>query len=965
MSLEHESGDPRQHGSAIGCITSDWPAVPLNPAAGCDQPQPRSRSGNGVIATPVRSPAAADRPLPQQHDGDHLPPEAECSATAVDFGPLPTLHRLVSRQVLRTPEALAVDSDNGMLTFGGLGRRAGRVARQLRRLGVRPGTIVGVGVERSPDMLVGMLGVLLAGGAYLPLDPAAATERLAFVIADANLSILLTHERHAGAWPTGVRTVLLERPDADDDGADDRTIGDACFPVDEGVTGDSTAYVIYTSGSTGRPKGVAIHHAAVANFMLAMQHRHPLHQADVVLQSTPHTFDISLYEIFAPLINGARLVLAPPVRHDPRQLALFMQDHGVTVAQFVPSMLGMLASDTAFARGAALRRVFCGGEPLTRDLVRRFRERSSAELVNGYGPTETAIYATTWTCDATADDRDPPIGRPLPNTRCHVLDERLRPLPIGAVGELFIGGPQVAAGYLARPELTAERFVADPFAASADGRLYRTGDLCCWRTDGALEFHGRIDHQVKIRGHRIEPGEIEAVLERHADVERAVVVARDDHRTADTIGKLLRGCLVPRAGRPLDIRAVRRHVAERLPEAMVPEEWLTLAALPLLSNGKVDRRALVDAPLADDRAGTAAGGSDHDPRTLLEHEIARIWMRLFQREHVGRADNFFDLGGHSLLAARLAAELERLVGQRIPIAALFRAPTVAALASMLADSSWMPAWASLAPLQPRGSRPPLFLTHGWGGDVYGFLDVARALAPSQPVYGLQAVGLDGAKPRHESVEAMAAHYVHEIRELMPKGPYQVGGHSLGGWIAYEIAQQLRSQGHAVRLLVFDTYPHGRVPWPASGFAALIHADANCRWAAGRVGHHLDQIARLAPRDLLPYVLRHAVPSAEAPPRRRPPDYYLRTVARYEPRPLDGHVHLFQANRPLVPLLPAFWRRLARRGLTVHRVPFAHNDMLLAQNAGHMAALLDRVLTATHEPGSGAARNPEPLRPAAV
>lgn len=855
-----------------------------------------------------------------------------------------------------------------MLTFGGLAHRARRVAGRLRRLGVGPGSLVGIGVERSQDMLVGILAVLETGAAYVPLDPAGASERLNFMIDDAAASLVLTHARFAAVWPASVRTLLLDQPEArDDESAPRRTDVDSS----PAGGGDSLAYVIYTSGSTGRPKGVGIHHAAVTNFMLAMQHRHPLQPTDVVLQSTPHTFDISVYEIFAPLILGARLVLAPPGRPDPRPFALFMEDHGITVAQFVPSMLGMLVADEAFDRKRALRRVICGGEPLTRDLMRRFHERSDAELVNGYGPTEATIYATTWTCDPTADDRAPPIGSPLPNTRCHVLDERQQPLPVGVTGELYIGGVQVAAGYLERPDLTARRFVADPFSGDPRARLYRTGDLGCWRADGTIEFHGRIDHQVKIRGQRIEPGEIEAVLERHPDVARAAVVARDDHRNTDTIGKVLRGCVVPRPGRAADIPSLRRHLSERLPAAMVPEEWLVLAALPLLSNGKIDRRALVESPCADAPAAGAASDQPDAPRTLLEHELARIWMRLFNRERVGRTENFFDLGGHSLLAARLVAELEGLIDQRIPIAWLFRAPTIESLARMLTDSTWLPAWSSLIPLQPRGSRPPLFLTHGWGGEVYGLLDIARALAPHQPVYGLQAVGLDGAEPRHESVEAMAAHYVREIRELRPAGPYQIGGHSLGGWIAYEIAQQLKAQAQEVTVLLFDTYPHCRTPWPARGIAALIDGRFNCAWAADRTGHHLRRIVGLRGRELLPYLRRRsstlarmlggrpAAPRSSRPdagargaagPAPRPPDYYQLTVARYAARPFDGHVHLFQASRPRVGLLPAFWRRLALGGLSVHRVPFGHNDMLLADNAPALAAHLAAALAASRESG---------------
>ena len=400
-----------------------------------------------------------ETPLSRLPDGDYDRVVHAFNATAVDFGALPTLHEMVARQGRETPDAIALISGDARITFADLGRRVNLVAETLRQLGARPGAIVGIGVERSIDMVVGMLATLEAGAAFLPLDPAAAADRLNFMLADAEAQIVLTHERFAAVWPATVKTLLLDRIDQDT----------AAEPSSEPAktvpraTGDSTAYVLYTSGSTGRPKGVGIHHSAVVNFLLAMQERFPMLETDVVLQSTPAIFDISLYEIFAPLTIGATLMLAPAGRLDPRQLALFMKEQGITIAQFVPSMLGMLVADAAFNGHGPLRRVFCGGEAMTRDLMRRFYERSSADLVNVYGPTEATIWATSWTCEPGFKDHAPPIGRPLANTRCYVLDKQLHPAPIGAVGELFIGGPQVAVGYLKRPELTRERFIVDPF----------------------------------------------------------------------------------------------------------------------------------------------------------------------------------------------------------------------------------------------------------------------------------------------------------------------------------------------------------------------------------------------------------------------------------------------------------------------------------------------------------------------
>jgi len=625
---------------------------------------------------------------------------------------------------------------------------------------------------------------------------------------------------------------------------------------------------------------------------------------------------------------------------------------------------------------ATVGHVITGGEALSIPHVRRaLAALPGLRLTNGYGPTEATTFTTTH--EIARDDTFPrgsvPIGRPLANTSCHVVDAALRPVPDGQPGELVIGGLGLALGYLGWPELTAESFVCGPPGDGAGGRLYRTGDLCRRRADGVLEFLGRIDDQVKIRGHRIEPGEIQAALERHPAVAKAAVVVRERAMADGSVWKILRGCVVPRVGAAVEPAGLRAFLADRLPEPMLPGEWVVTSALPLSPNGKVDRAALLALP-ADRKGagrGVTASAAAERPGTLLEAEIMGIWRRLFGRDGIRRDDDFFAIGGHSLLAARLAVELERLLGQPVPIAALFQAPSVAAQARMLADASWTPRWKSLVPLAPPGGRPPLFLVHGIGGDVFHFLGLAKLLPADQPVYGLQSLDR-GAGPA--TLAALAAEYVAEIRSLRPHGPYAVGGYSLGGWAAYEIATQLRAAGDEVTLLLFDTFANAAVPWPARaarhladslheidaiGGRARLHAR---RLLATPVGDWGREAAALA-RPLVRRAARVAgwsgfdrtAAERTAADRGTPlpaPDPLFPLVAGHVPAPFDGRVELFRASSWSSATLPLFWRLLVGRRVRVHRLPGGHFDIFKPEQLPALAAAVtDAIGPGTSATGS--------------
>ncbi len=584
-----------------------------------------------------------------------------------DFGPALTLAECFAAQAGRTPGRTALACGGEELSFAELEARANRLARRLRRLGVGSETRVALAAERSVELIVGLLGILRAGGAYVPLDPSYPESRLALLLADARAAVLLTQERlldrFAGAAP---RTICLDRLEAE-------TAGESPEAPPEGAGPDDLAYVIYTSGSTGRPKGVGISHRAIANRLLWMQRAFPLAAADQVLLKTPHGFDASVWEIFLPLITGARLVVAAPDAHrDPALLLAEIERHGVTVLQLVPSLLApFLEQPDAGWRCRTLRRLFCGGEALPSVLAARAAADLGVEVCNLYGPTEVAIDATFRPWSPDAGEGIVPIGRPLDNVELLLLDRAGRPVPPGVAGEIHVGGPGLARGYLGRSDLTAARFVPRPGAGRPGERLYRTGDLGLLAEDGEVRFLGRIDHQVKLRGVRVELGEIEAALLRQPAVREAVAVVRDDAG-----GPRLVAYVVPRPGETV-AGGLREALAGELPDVMVPAAVVPLGELPRLPNGKLDRAALP----APEQARPPAGPAYVAPRTPVEEILAGIWSETLGVERVGVHDGFFDLGGHSLVVTRVVARVRDAFQVELSVRRLFEAPTVAGLAA--------------------------------------------------------------------------------------------------------------------------------------------------------------------------------------------------------------------------------------------------------------------------------------------
>ena len=579
----------------------------------------------------------------------------EWNATTRPYPDATTADRLIAAQVRRTPDATAVEAEGERLTYAELNVRANRLAHLLREEGVRPGVVVGVFARRSADLVTGLLAVLKAGAAYLPLDPDQPDDRLGFMLADAGVRLVVTASLLAPRLPADVRAVLLEQTLEDQPGTDPEPLAGPADP----------AYLIYTSGSTGTPKGVLNSHQGLCNRLDWMQRAFPLDAGDAVLQKTPIGFDVSVWEFFWPLLAGARLVMARPGGHrDPRYLREVIVDRGITTVHFVPSMLAVFLEEPDVASCTGLRRTICSGEELTPALAAEFLRRMPGELHNLYGPTEAAIDVSSWHCEPepVAGRSRLPIGRPIQNMRLYVVDRWGNPVPAGIPGELLIGGPGVALGYLGRAELTAERFVPDPFEPGA--RLYRTGDLARWREDGDLDYLGRMDRQVKLRGNRIEPGEVEAAITAHPGVAQAAVVVAG----ADGDRRLI--AYVTPGAEPADAAVLRAHLATRLPDYMIPAAFVVVDDLPLTANGKLDHAALAARPLPRPAGDTPAG----DGR-LLE-DVRAIWSEVLGAERIGLDDDLFDLGGHSLTITQIAARMRRRLRLDLPLQVFYDTPTI-------------------------------------------------------------------------------------------------------------------------------------------------------------------------------------------------------------------------------------------------------------------------------------------------
>ncbi len=737
--------------------------------------------------------------------------------TAAVYDQSVCIHELFAAQASRAAERTALVYEDTSLSYGQLHGRCTTLAAWLQARGVGADSLVGLYMERSPELMVGLMGTLMAGGAYVPLDPDYPADRLGYMLEDTRSPVVLTQGRLRERLRalTGPDTLIVA---LDEDWAQIEAEA-AGLTARKLARPDSLAYVIYTSGSTGRPKGVMLEHRALMNRINWMQKQYRLDQRDTVLQKTPYSFDVSVWEFVWPLMAGAKVVFAEPGGHmDVQYLKRLIDSAGVTTLHYVPSMLRAFL-ESAEGSCPGVRQIFCSGEALDWRSASQYRDRfPDAELHNLYGPTEAAIDVTAYHC-ASLPGLFVPIGAPIDNTQIHILDACGAVQPIGVPGELVIAGHGLARGYLNREALTAERFVANPFVPGE--RMYRTGDLARWLDDGNIQYLGRMDTQVKVRGFRIELGEIETQLNTHSQVEDSIVIAAGD---AD---KRLLAFYVARDGAEIEAEALRTHLQASLPAYMVPSAFVLVDRIPLTPSGKADRRALerMDVTVQSSRGYVT-------PVTATEQRLAALWEQVLGLEpgKAGLLDNFFDLGGHSLLAVRLMAGVGREFGQTLPLEAMFQYPDVAAMAAALEQQSPQQVRV-LTAIQPQGTETALFAVPGAGGNVLSFVPLSRAIdhllrdarRGPQPFYGLQNSGLDETGTP-ASVAALAAVNLAAVRTVQPHGPYRLLGHSFGGLVAYEMARQLLAEGETVAtLLLLDALAPELMAQSATEDAATLMA----------------------------------------------------------------------------------------------------------------------------------------------
>ena len=806
------------------------------------------------------------------------------------------------------------------LTYQDLNRRANQLARYLKGLGVGPDVLVGISVNRSEEMVVGLLGILKAGGAYLPLDPAYPRQRIEFMLKDAKAAVTVTTSDLLSTLPEieGCKVCL---------DTESKTISrENGLNLDEEWEPENLAYVIYTSGSTGRPKGVQIPHRAILNLLTAMRREPGMKREDVLLAVTTLSFDIAGLEIFLPLVVGARIVVASrKTAMDGRRLKELVESSGATVMQATPATWRLLLE--AGWKGKRGLKMLCGGEGLPRDLARDLLKRSGS-LWNLYGPTETTIWSTVG--EVSLNDQTITIGRPILNTQVYLLDKHGQQVPVGAPGELYIGGDGIARGYLQWPDLTAERFVANPFQAGT--RLYRTGDLARYLSDGRIECLGRIDRQVKLRGYRIETGEIETVLSEHPAVRQAVVMIRED-QPGD---QRLVAYLVLRSGQTEGMAEILSYLRGRMPEYMVPAFLIPLEALPLTSNGKIDYRALPAVSGIELRSA----GSYVAARDKIERALTKIWEELLDVRRIGIKDNFFDLGGHSLVAIRLISRVEKELGKTFSLADMFQSPTIEGLAEELREEKVVAEHALLVPFRTQGTKPPAFL-HG------GSFELSHYLGEDQPSYGMEPHGQDGRRAP-DTVEEMAADYLRQIRSVQAQGPYVIGGYSFGGLVAYEMAQQLRQSGQEVGLLLLiDPIPphrlngvslnHSLQEFPSKPNLAFFPRHIRRLRQLDLKGQAHYFLAGLkSRREYLIKVLKMQVCRAYLEVGRRIPSglrmfYFFETsekaAEKYIPAPYLGPVVLLKSQWSADGSLRA-WQELISGDLKIHELPGNHLDPII-------------------------------------
>jgi amino acid adenylation domain-containing protein len=874
----------------------------------------------------------------------------EWNNTVVDYPKEKCIHHLFEEQVRKTPDSIAVAFENEQLTYAELNARANRLARHLVKQGAKEGTIVAIYVHRSIDLIAGLLAISKSGATYLPLDPIYPKARLALILEDAKPLLLVSELSMAGNLPeTNSRVILLDdKKEYSLESSENLPYGNSTNP----------AYILYTSGSTGKPKGVQIKHHSVINLVCSMSKSLQVTSQDILLAETTISFDIAEMEMYLPLFAGAKLVIAAEgTAMNVELLKSKIDETNATLFQATPVTFRMLL--LSGWKGKQNLKVVCGGEAFPRELARELLSRCK-EVWNGYGPTETTIYsvARKITAEDCVGEGYVPIGHPLDNTTLYVLNQKLMPVPIGIAGELYIGGEGVSTGYLNLPEMTAERFIADPFTKNPESRIYKTGDVVQYFPDGTLMYLSRVDSQVKIRGFRIELGEIESALSQFDGIRENAVIARVDGQGE----KMLVAYCVTDKKQRLDEKELKQYLKERLPDYMVPSAIVMMEKLPLTANNKVDRKALPEPELFS----TSISKEYIEPKTITEKKLAAIWSSVLKIEKIGILDDFFEIGGHSMIAVTMIIKIEKEFGIRLPLATLFEQSNIQKLSKVIENGIKPDKWRSLVPLRPTGSKKPLFLIHGLGLNVLLYTTIINYLDPEQPVYGLQAKGLNGTDRPLETIEEIASYYISEIMTIDSEGPYQLAGYSLGGNIAFEMGRQLTEMGKKVSFIgLLDAVAES----PVNNDSILSYIESGMKYGMNYLLWNIFYFFKTSNESKFSIIRRrwrglgkkvrgmdidvsHGNHASKGEEHELPK--YLRRVhranrlagRRYVIKPYDGQVHLFKAEHQTFYIPDPInygWDKYANRGVIIHEIPGEHSSTFAPPNDRYFSSILQKSL----------------------
>jgi amino acid adenylation domain-containing protein len=915
----------------------------------------------GIIANPDQR--ICDLPILTTAERHRL--LVEWNKTETGYPRDKTISKLFEEQAAARPDAIAIVFGNRNYSYRELNERSNQLAHHLIKAGVRQNDLVGLCLERSFELIVCLLAILKAGAGYVALDPTYPKERLSWMLEDAELRIILTHSNLAKVLPIGANkgctpnTICLDKEWK-------AIIGQSVDCPAQYCNSESIAYVCFTSGSTGRPKGVCIPHRGVVRLVRCTNYV-SITEVDKFLQFAPVSFDASTFEIWGPLLNGARVVVFPPKLTSLAELGDFIQKQQITILFLTAGLFHqMVEEQVEYLKG--LRLLLSGGEVLsTRYVQKALDVLSGCQVIDIYGPTENTTF-TSWHSipRQLPAGRSIPIGRPISNTTCFVLDDHLQPVPIGVYGYLYTGGDGLALGYLKNPDLTAARFVRNPFDVAAHSKLYNTGDVVRYLPDGNIEYLGRKDSMVKIRGFRVELGEVEVALNAHHAIKECAVVVHNN----SSVEKQLVAYVVPsETGKPTS-EELRLFLRDKLPDYMVPSAYISMESLPLTATGKVNRQAL---PQLDglrpelDKTYLA-------PRDPVEGQLVKIWEELLDIRPVGVLDKFFELGGHSLLALRLFAKIEKTFGKRLALRILFETPTIEHLASAIREKEISTSRSLLVPIRDSGSKPPLFLVHGAGGGIlWGYANLGEYLPNDQPVYGIESPGMRG-MPELRSIQEMASRYVSEIRSLQPEGPYFLGGYCFGGNVAFEMARQIHEKGERVALLaLFESMPfhssYDKVPWWRPSFYKRFCINAfygmedflKLKPAIRNdfisrkfrvIGRKLANILKVNRPKEREFDLEAVIDTSHIPDSELALWHvHLQAIEEHAMKPHPGRVTLFRSRRQ--PLFCSFedsygWNDYCSGGVDVRIIPGSHESIFTEPNVRFLAEDVTECLSEAYE-----------------